>query len=252
MPQIEKIPFGLTGHRSTRTLFGAAALGRVTQKAANETLEVLLKYGVNHLATAARFLAGMEGELARKTLYLRAMRHFSTVLTWCVLILLLLGFAGSATAKDFPAWRTFSTTQNHASQADVKAIQFLLRGRGLYSSQPDGIYGPQTASAVKAFQRKRGLIVDGIVGPQTWPHLIVTLKRGARGDFVRAAQTLLRHMTGHSLQIAYPDLKVDGIFGAETEAATLDAQKYQNWFEKRGPENGIFGSTLWRALSQKQ
>ena len=49
---IEKQPFGRTGHMSTRTIFGAAALGGVTQDEADRTLEVLLEYGVNHIDTA--------------------------------------------------------------------------------------------------------------------------------------------------------------------------------------------------------
>lgn len=49
---IEKRPFGRTGHMSTCTLFGAAALSSVTQDEADRTLEVLLKYGVNHIDTA--------------------------------------------------------------------------------------------------------------------------------------------------------------------------------------------------------
>ena len=52
---IEKIPFGRTGHVSTRTLFGAAALGNVTQAEADRTLDVLLEYGVNHIDTAASY-----------------------------------------------------------------------------------------------------------------------------------------------------------------------------------------------------
>ena len=52
---IEKIPFGRTGHMSTRTLFGAAALGNVTQAEADRTLAVLLDYGVNHIDTAASY-----------------------------------------------------------------------------------------------------------------------------------------------------------------------------------------------------
>lgn len=52
---IEKLVFGRTGHESTRTLFGAAALGSVSQEAADRTLEVLLQYGVNHLDTAASY-----------------------------------------------------------------------------------------------------------------------------------------------------------------------------------------------------
>ncbi len=47
--------FGRTGHRSTRTIFGAAALGSVTQEEADWTLELLLKYGINHIDTAASY-----------------------------------------------------------------------------------------------------------------------------------------------------------------------------------------------------
>ena len=52
---IPKQPFGRTGHMSTRTLFGAAALSSVTQDEADQTLELLLKYGVNHIDTAASY-----------------------------------------------------------------------------------------------------------------------------------------------------------------------------------------------------
>jgi len=47
--------FGRTGHESTRTLFGAAALSRVSQEVADRTLEVLLRHGVNHIDTAASY-----------------------------------------------------------------------------------------------------------------------------------------------------------------------------------------------------
>jgi aryl-alcohol dehydrogenase-like predicted oxidoreductase len=52
---IEKRPFGRTGHPSTVTLFGAAALARVGQGEADRALEVLLRYGVNHIDTASRY-----------------------------------------------------------------------------------------------------------------------------------------------------------------------------------------------------
>jgi aryl-alcohol dehydrogenase-like predicted oxidoreductase len=50
---IPKAEFGRTGHRSSRVIFGGAALGSVSQKVADETLDVLLKYGVNHIDTAS-------------------------------------------------------------------------------------------------------------------------------------------------------------------------------------------------------
>ncbi|MCX5819479.1 MAG: aldo/keto reductase [Deltaproteobacteria bacterium] len=52
---IEKRPFGRTGHMSTATIFGGAALMRATQKDADRALEILLKYGVNHIDTAPRY-----------------------------------------------------------------------------------------------------------------------------------------------------------------------------------------------------
>ena len=52
---IQKQLFGRTGHMSTRILFGAAALGQVTQDEADRTLDLLLEYGINHIDTAASY-----------------------------------------------------------------------------------------------------------------------------------------------------------------------------------------------------
>jgi len=52
---IEKRPFGRSGHNSSFTLFGAAALKNVDQSVADRTLDVLLEYGVNHIDTAPRY-----------------------------------------------------------------------------------------------------------------------------------------------------------------------------------------------------
>ena len=48
-------PFGRTGHNSSRAIFGAASLSSVTQDEANHTLEILLKYRINHIDTAASY-----------------------------------------------------------------------------------------------------------------------------------------------------------------------------------------------------
>ena len=48
-------PFGRTGHQSTRTIFGAAALGTVTQDVADRAMETVREYGVNHLDVAASY-----------------------------------------------------------------------------------------------------------------------------------------------------------------------------------------------------
>ena len=52
---IQTSPFGRTGHQSSRTIFGAAALGGVTQAEADRTMELVLQYGINHIDTAASY-----------------------------------------------------------------------------------------------------------------------------------------------------------------------------------------------------
>jgi aryl-alcohol dehydrogenase-like predicted oxidoreductase len=48
-------PFGRTGHESTRIIFGAAALSRVTQDEADRTMELIIEHGINHIDTAASY-----------------------------------------------------------------------------------------------------------------------------------------------------------------------------------------------------
>jgi len=52
---IAKAPFGSTGHESSRTIFGAAAVGEVSHGDSGRTLELLLEHGVNHIDTAASY-----------------------------------------------------------------------------------------------------------------------------------------------------------------------------------------------------
>jgi aryl-alcohol dehydrogenase-like predicted oxidoreductase len=52
---IERIPFGSTGHASTRLIFGAAALGGMRQERADAVLDLLLDSGINHIDTAAAY-----------------------------------------------------------------------------------------------------------------------------------------------------------------------------------------------------
>jgi len=52
---IPLLPFGRTGHQSTRILFGGAALGSVSQDVADRTLDVLLEHDINHIDVAASY-----------------------------------------------------------------------------------------------------------------------------------------------------------------------------------------------------
>jgi aryl-alcohol dehydrogenase-like predicted oxidoreductase len=52
---IARESFGRSGHQSSRVIFGAAALSSVTQAVADRTLDVLLRYGINHIDVAASY-----------------------------------------------------------------------------------------------------------------------------------------------------------------------------------------------------
>ncbi|MCA3011292.1 MAG: peptidoglycan-binding protein [Myxococcaceae bacterium] len=55
--------------------------------------------------------------------------------------------------------------------ANVAAVQRELLAAGLNPGPVDGDFGPRTLAAVRAYQRRFGLTLDGIVGPQTWGKL---------------------------------------------------------------------------------
>lgn len=121
-----------------------------------------------------------------------------------------------------------------SSGADVTTAQYLLGAHGL-STAVDGDYGPQTESRVKAFQSEAGLVSDGLLGPKTWPELVVDVKKGASGDAVRAAQTQL-NVYGHQLL-------VDGEFGPQTEKAVTAFQRAHGL-----TVDGWVGPQTWKAL----
>ena len=135
------------------------------------------------------------------------------------------------------------------STADVLAIQYLLRNRGFYKSKIDGDFGDRTVAAVKNFQRAKHLKVDGVLGPQTWPQLLLRLRRGDRGDAVRALQIQLRALTSENGTNPFIGLPVDGIFGARTEETV---RSYQREWLPYGTEHakvdGIVGPQTWGGL----
>lgn len=61
-----------------------------------------------------------------------------------------------------------------SSGKEVTAIQNALKERGLFSGEATGYYGTKTQTAVKRFQKQKGLSVDGIAGPQTLNALGIT------------------------------------------------------------------------------
>jgi len=61
----------------------------------------------------------------------------------------------------------FAVSKVGSRGEEVKKIQTKLKNWGYYSGSVDGVYGWQTENAVRSFQKKNGLKVDGIAGVQT-------------------------------------------------------------------------------------
>jgi peptidoglycan hydrolase-like protein with peptidoglycan-binding domain len=130
-------------------------------------------------------------------------------------------------------------------QHPVKTLQYLLRARG-HNLTVDGIFGPKTDAAVRAFQQPKGLAVYGIVGPNTWSALIVTVKQGSQGDAVRGVQEefQFRNLSGDPAK----GLQVDGIFGPKTDTAVRGFQQALHQDIPSVTVDGIVGPVTWRAL----
>ncbi len=157
---------------------------------------------------------------------------------------------------------------------DVRTAQIRLnRIAKNYPSIPrivetDGIFSTDTEAAVREFQRIFGLTQDGVIGRATWYYIrriyngvkrlneldsegISTdevtkqypgvLREGDTGLGVRNLQYFLNYLSGFYDSI--PPLAVDGVFGAATRAALIDAQ---NTFGLTA--DGILGEVSWRAI----
>ncbi len=132
----------------------------------------------------------------------------------------------SATSSHIASTQSASSVKlvKGASGAAVKELQQLLKQLGFYKSNVDGKFGPVTEAAVKAFQKSRGLTVDGWAGPQTMnalrkaaappppPPASTTLQQGSSGNGVKEVQLILTKL-GHYKGV------VGGNYGAQTAAA---------------------------------
>ena len=137
-----------------------------------------------------------------------------------------------AAVAPLPQW---PITNNGDSGPVVTALQHLLKAHG-EDLPVDGLFGPVTKSKVEHFQSVNGLTVDGLVGAQTWPKLIIQVQQGSTGQAVRAVQALLNGKFGYSLS-------VDGIFGPDTNAAVKDYQSDHGL-----TSDGIVGPKTWQSM----
>lgn len=71
----------------------------------------------------------------------------------------------------------------YAATADIKTVQTKLKKWGYYTGAIDGINGPKTIAAVKAFQKKYGLTQDGVVGPLTAAKMGISLSNSKSSGY---------------------------------------------------------------------
>ena len=115
---------------------------------------------------------------------------------------------------------------------NVKSVQYFLNAHG-EALAVDGNFGSLTQGAVRTFQSAHGLGVDGIVGNQTWPVLLIQTSTGSQGDAVMAVQSQI------ASRKATP-LTIDGIFGQMTHDAV---EQFQNVLGLSA--DGIAGPITW-------
>lgn len=137
---------------------------------------------------------------------------------------------------------TYPTLRRGDRGEAVRRLQTSLHDAGHAPGAADGIFGAQTAQAVRGFQARIGTAADGVAGPLTWgalatrPAAGTTLRSGATGSEVTYLQ---RGLTAALRQ----GLVADGQFGPATDAAV---RAYQS---SRGlVVDGVVGRSTWNCL----
>ncbi|MGH9205098.1 MAG: peptidoglycan-binding protein, partial [Acidimicrobiales bacterium] len=99
------------------------------------------------------------------------------------------GSSGSSNAPSTPQYTAPSIVDGwpqlmlQTQGEPVRSLQYLLQAQGA-TLKADGLFGPETRTAVLAFQQAHGLAADGIVGAVTWQALLLPVQQGSRGPTV--------------------------------------------------------------------
>ncbi len=80
--------------------------------------------------------------------------------------------------------------------SQIRTVQTKLKNWGYYSGEVDGIFGSKTRAAVISFQKKNGLVADGIVGTKTAQALGMSLTTQTSGDLYNLAKCIYAEARG--------------------------------------------------------
>ena len=166
-----------------------------------------------------------------------------------------------------PAFALEASTLKHGSRgSDVRKVQEALITLGLLKIEADGIFGNKTENAVRKFQKKNGLKVDGLVGSKTLALLLEKAaaasgsagkeENGSASDgnlFSGDYSTIRPDDTGKRVKILQKALielkylsgKSDGIYGKKTQEAVLLFQQ-----QNKLSADGIAGKKTLKALEK--
>ena len=152
----------------------------------------------------------------------------------------------SSTSVDYSKYSNYIINQGHS----VLEIQKLLNNKG-YKLVCDGIMGNNTLSAIKDFQAKQGLLVDGLVGKETYNKLTQTIKKNGN-EWTAKVQGVIGvtqdGIVGEVTLSHLPTLKV----GLQGQLVKLLQERLNSYGFNCGTADGIFGNATKQALYNYQ
>lgn len=136
------------------------------------------------------------------------------------------------------------TYKTGSSGKAVEGIQQQLKKLGFYQGDITGYFGPQTETAVKRFQLKRGMHADGIVGTSTYKYLMGNVSSKTQTSTNQAMS--VKEIQAALKKLGYYTGSVDGVSGSNTENAIKKFQK-----ANKLTADGIVGAGTAKLLTAK-
>ena len=152
----------------------------------------------------------------------------------------------------------------------IRSLQTMLRTiaavePGQVNVIPDGVYGPQTAEAVRSFQRRMGLPITGVVDQTTHEQIVQAferaktetekaqavqinldpgqvIRRGEKNQILYLVQSMLTVMS-----LLYPQIQAPGFSGVLDPATAAALAEFQTWAGL--PPTGELDKQTWKQLA---